>query len=111
MNAGRTNVFQMDIPTAGLPIANKPYLILLKCQKCVDEEIQLLENAGYKSKCLSSWAALKIIVPKKPDPLNPQKQQLHLVLDYQLVNKSINTAHNGNSIISYYPLPNITNLI
>ena len=30
MDVGRTNIFQMDIPTAGLPIAYKPYPIPLK---------------------------------------------------------------------------------
>ena len=27
------------------------------------------------------------------------------------LNKSINAAHNGNCLISYYPLPNITDLL
>ena len=49
--------------------------------------------------------------PKKPDPLNPQKQQLCLVLDYWSLNKSINAEHNGTNVISYYPLPNITDLL
>ena len=48
---------------------------------------------------------------KKPYPLNPQKQQLHLVVDYSSLNKSINAAHNGNMVISYYPLPNIMDLL
>ena len=104
MDVGRTNLFQMDIPTAGPPIACKPYTISLKYQKFVNEKIRLLENAGWISKSLSLWAAPVIIVPKKPDP---QKQQLHLVLDYQ----SINTAQNGNSVISYHPLPNIRDLL
>ena len=46
----------------------------------------------------------------KPDPTNPGKQ-LHLVLDYCLLNKSINTANTGNKVLSYYPLPNITDLL
>ena len=41
-----------------------------------------------------------MIVPNKPDPLNPHKQQFHLVLDYRSLNKEINTAHNDNSDIS-----------
>ena len=48
---------------------------------------------------------------KKPDPANPHKQQLHLILDYRSLNKSINTTHNGNSLILYYPLTNITDLL
>ena len=70
-----------------------------------------MENTGYISKSLTSWATPIITVPKKPDPLNPQKQQLPLVLDSQSLNKLINTAHNGNSVISYYPLPEITDLL
>ena len=46
-----------------------------------------------------------------PDPLNPHKQQLCLVLDCRSLNKSVNVAHNGNSVISYYPIPNITDLL
>ena len=42
---------------------------------------------------------------KETVPLNPQHQQLHLVINCQSLNKSLNTAHNGNSVISYYPLP------
>ena len=34
----------MDIPTADLPLAHKPYPILLKYQMFMDEEIRLLEN-------------------------------------------------------------------
>ena len=98
----------MDTPTAGLPIACKPYPIPLKYQKFIDEVIRLLGNAGCISKSLRPWATPVIIVPKKPDPLNPQKQHLCLVLDNQSLDKSINVAHNGSSVISYYPLPNIT---
>ena len=49
--------------------------------------------------------------PKNPDPLNPQKQQLHLILDYKSLNKSINVAKHGNRVASYYPLSNITDLL
>ena len=52
-----------------------------------------------------------IVVHKKPDPLHPDKQQLHLVLDYWLLNRSIDTMHNGNKVISYYSLLNITGLL
>ena len=48
---------------------------------------------------------------QKPDPLNAQKQLLPLFLDYRPLSKSINTAHNGSSVLSYYPLPNITHLV
>ena len=107
----RTNLFEMDIPTMGLPVVCKPHPILLKYQKFVDEEIKLLENAGCISKSLSPCAAPVIIVPKKSDPTSPCKQQFHLVLDYRSLNKSINTSHNGNNVISYHFLPNIMDLL
>ena len=94
-----------------LPVACKPYPIPLKYQKLIDEEIKQLENAGCRSKSLSPWTTPVIIVPKMSDPLNPHDQQCCLVLDYRSLNKSINTAHNGNSIMSYYPLPNIIDLL
>ena len=101
----------MDVPTTGPPITSKLYPITLKYQKLTDEEIWLLESSGSISKSLSPWATQVVIIPKKPDPLNPEKQQLHLVLDYSLLNKSLNAAHNGNNVISYYPLPNFTHLL
>ena len=107
---GRTNLFQMDIPNVGPPIACQPYSIPLKYQKFVSEEIRLLEN-GFISKSLSPWTTPVSIVPKIPDPSSPQKQQLHLVLDYRSFYKSVNAAHNGNSVIFYYPLPNIMDLL
>ena len=107
MDGERINLFQMDISTRVLHVACKLYPILMKYQKLINEEIKIFENAGCISKSLSLLATPVTIVPKKPDPLNPQKQQLHLVLDNQSLNKSINAEHNGNSVISYHLLPNI----
>ena len=101
----------MDIPTAGPPIPYKPYPIPLKYQNFIDKEIKLLGNVGCFPKSLRPWATPVIIIPKKPDPLNPQQQQLSLVFDNQSLNRSINAVHNDNSVISYYPLPNITDLL
>ena len=78
----RTNLFQMAIPITGPHITCKPYPILPKYQNFINEEIWLLENAGHISKSLSLRAAQVIIVPKKPDPLNCQNHQLHLISDY-----------------------------
>ena len=83
----------MDIPTLGLPIAHKLYPILLKYQMFVDEELKLLGKLGCIPESVSPGAALVIMAPKELDPLNPQKQQVHLVIDYQLLNESINAAH------------------
>ena len=40
MDIGRTNLFQIDIPTTDLPRAHKLYPMPLKYQKFIDEEIQ-----------------------------------------------------------------------
>ena len=40
-----------------------------------------------------------IIAPKIPDPLHSKKQKLCLVLDYHLLNKSINAVHNDKNVI------------
>ena len=48
----------------------------IKYQTFANKEIRLLENEGCISKSLSPWATLVIIVPEKPDPLHPEKQQL-----------------------------------
>ena len=73
-DVGRKNLFQMDIPTMGPPTTCKPYPIPLKDKESVGEEVRLLEKAGCISKSLSMWATPEITVPKKPNPLNPQKQ-------------------------------------
>ena len=62
-------------------------------------------------KRLSPWATPVIIISNKPDPLNPGKQQLHFAPDYCLLNKFIKTTNSGNKVISYYPLPNITDIL
>ena len=66
---GRTILFEMDIQTMGLPIAQKLYPIPFKHQKMLDEELCLLEDAGCISRSLSPWVVPVIIVPKTPDPL------------------------------------------
>ena len=86
-DVSRTKLFNMDIQTRGPLIAHKQYSISPKYQKIIDEEIWLLKGAGCISKCLSLWTTLVIIFPKKPDHLHYEKQQMSLVLDYNLLNK------------------------
>ena len=52
----RTSLVEMDLPTTGLPVASKPYAIPLKYKSFIDEEIKLLEDAGYILKSISNWA-------------------------------------------------------
>ena len=47
---GRTNLIEMDLPTTGPPVSTKPYTIPLKYKSFVNEEINLLEDAGCISK-------------------------------------------------------------
>ena len=68
---GRSNLFKLDIPTIGPPIAYKPYPNSLRYQKLINEEIQLLESESYILKSLSLWAAPVNVVSRIPDPLHP----------------------------------------
>ena len=38
MDVGRTNLFQVDNPTVGLPIAHKLYVIPLKYQNLINKK-------------------------------------------------------------------------
>ena len=103
----------MDLPTTGLPVASKPYTILLKYKSFIDEEIKLLEDTGCISKSISDWASPIYIVKKKPDPIQPKKLQLRMCIDYRKVNQSLITAHNNNNskVVSTFPLPKIQELL
>ena len=70
----RTNL--VDLPTTSLPVASKPYTILLKYKSFVDDDIKPLEDAGCIFKSLSNWASPICLVKKKPDPSQPHKPEL-----------------------------------
>ena len=82
----------MDLPTTGLPVSTKPYTIPLKYKAFIDKKIKLLEDARCISKSLSDWTSLICIVKKKPDPSQPDKQQLCMWIDYRKVNQSLITC-------------------
>ena len=63
---GRTNLVEMDLPTSGLSVTSKPYIIPLKFKSFADNEIKPLEDAGCISKSLSNWASPMCIVKKMP---------------------------------------------
>ena len=67
---GRTNLVEMDLPTAGLPVASKPDTIPLKYKSFLDEEIKLLEGTDCISKSISDWASPICIVKKNLTPAN-----------------------------------------
>ena len=108
---GCTNLAEMDLPT--LPVTSKLYTIPLKYQSFVDEDIQLLEDAGCISKSLSNWASSICIIKKRPDPSQPHKIQLCMCIDYRKVDQCLVTAHNSNNgkAVSIFPLPKIQELL
>ena len=78
---GRTNLPGMDLPTTGLPVTSKPYIIPLKYKSFIDNEIKLLEDAGCISKSLNNWASSICIVKKKNQtPANQISYNLECVL-------------------------------
>ena len=46
VDIGRTNMIQLDIPTEGLPIMCKPYIVLLKYHEFIDHKIKQLGEAS-----------------------------------------------------------------
>ncbi len=65
---GHTKLITMDIDTGNSPlIAQKPYTMALKHSEWLQGELEQLE----KAKCVSPWASLIIIVPKKSIPGAP----------------------------------------
>ena len=103
----------MSKSPTGPPVSTKPYIIPLKYQAFIDDEIKLLKDAGCISKSLSDWASLICIVKKKPDPSQPNKPQLHMYINYRKVNQSLITACNNSKskVVSSFPLPKIQELL
>ena len=110
---GGTNLLEMDLPTRDLTVASKPYIIPLKYKSFIDEEINLLEDAGCISKSLSDCTSPICIVKKKPDPCQPKKLQLRMCVDYRKVNQSLITTCNcyKSKVVSTFPLPKIQELL
>ena len=90
---GQTNLIEVDLPTTGPSVSTKPYTMPLKYKSFVNDEINLLEDAGCISKSLSNWASPICIMKKKLDPSQPNKPQLCMCMDYRKVNQSLITAH------------------
>ena len=60
-------MLQLDLPMEGLPIASKPYSVLLKYKEFVDQEIKQLEEVGIISRSIRYWANPILVVPKKDE--------------------------------------------
>ena len=82
----------------GLPIASKPYTVLLKYHEFIDHELKQLEEAGIISQSMSNWASPLQVVPKKQGHMETSYSQgsnnfnLQLCIDYRKLNSHVQTA-------------------
>ena len=123
MDIGRTNLIELDTPMEGLPIASKPYTVLLKYHEFTDHEIKQLEDVGIILQSLSDCSSPILVVPKKQDhmepnnPLGSSNFNLQLCIDYRKLKCHIQTAcqikANGSlrKVISKYHLPTINSIL
>ena len=82
---GRTQLVTMDIDMGDSPpVSSRPYTLVLKHHKWVQEEIETLERAGIIAKSMSPWASPIAIVPKKSQPGEPPKKRL--CIDFRKIN-------------------------
>ena len=76
---GRTQLVTMDIDTGDSPpISSRPYTLVLKHHRWVQEEIETLERAGVITK------SPIVMVPKKSQPGEPPKKRL--CIDFRKIN-------------------------
>ena len=72
---GRTPLVIVGIDTADSPpISQKPYNLPLKHADCVQRELATLEKAGVITRSVSPWTSPNVIIPKKPEPVEPRKK-------------------------------------
>ena len=106
---GRTQLVTMDIDTGDSPpVSSRPYTLALKHHKWVQEEIETLERAGVKTKSMSPWARLIVVVPKKSQPGEPPKKRL--CIDFRKINdlqQKVITEGKSKGCLSLIPLPKI----
>ena len=123
MDIGRTNLYELDIPTEGLPIVSKLYTIPLKYHEFIDHKIKQLEETGIISLSMSNWASPILLVPKKQDCMDSNNYQgssnfnLWLCINYRKLNSHIQTVDQIKAdstlgkAISNYPLPTINSIL
>ena len=61
----------MEIETEGPPVSSRPYVLSLKHQECVCQEIAKLAETGTIRRSLSRYASAVVVVPKRPHPMLP----------------------------------------
>ena len=58
------------------PVSSRPYTLVLKHHRWVQDEIETLKRAGVITKSMSPWASSIVVVPKKSQPREPPKKRL-----------------------------------
>ena len=106
---GRTQLVTMDIDTGDSPpVSSRPYTLVLKHHRWVQEEIETLERVGIITKCMSPWASPIVVVPKKSQPGEPPKKRL--CIDFRKINdlqQKVITEGKSKGCLSLIPLPKI----
>ena len=106
---GRTQLVTMDIDTGDSPpISSRPYTLVLKHHRWVQEEIESLKRAGVIAKSMSPWASPIVMVPKKSQPGEPPKKRL--CIDFRKINdlqQKVITEGKSKGCLSLIPLPKI----
>ena len=106
---GRTQLVTMDIDMGDSPpISSRPYTLVLKHHRWVQEEIETLERAGVITKSMSPWASPIVMGPKKSQPGEPPKKRL--CIDFRKINdlqQKVITEGKSKGCLSLIPLPKI----
>ena len=99
----------MDIDTGDSPpVSSRPYTLVLKHHRWVQEEIETLKRAGVITKSMSPWASPIVMVPKKSQPGEPPKSRL--CIDFRKINdlqQKVITEGKSKGCLSLIPLPKI----
>ena len=99
----------MDIDTGDSPpISSRPYTLVLKHHRWVQEEIETLERSGVITKSMSPWANPIVTVPKKSQPGEPPQKRL--CIDFRKINdlqQKVITEGKSKGCLSLIPLPKI----
>ena len=114
---GQMDLITMTIPTpeGTLPVASKPYNLLLKHRDFLKEEIEALLKSGVIERSMSSYAAPIIVVPRKHKPGAPLKEMERLVIDYQELNKQLpwvqTVQTKSKGMLALIPIPKMEHLL
>ena len=77
LDVGHTRLIEVDIDTGDSPpIAQAPYCVALRHVDWLRDELTKLEEVGMIEQCVSPWASLIVIVPKKTIPGHPPEKRM-----------------------------------